>query len=196
MRHPMPSLMKRFALGSANPSEVRLPARAVHAVHAAAAKTFAFRAIALIAAALSMQACDLALLQKEESDAQQPATESTVIGIWRSNIPTGKAPPEPTDIKVTLDIEPDHTMLLSKRIATGRAAPFDYCELVKEYWSWSVADGKLSATKTDCTYKNPETMEVVSTDCAEPKSESVTIDVKGAAWTMDETGTPLIYRKD
>jgi hypothetical protein len=156
----------------------------------------AIRSAALIAAFLSLQACDLAELQKEESDTRQPATESTVIGIWRGNIPTGKAPPEPTDIKVTLDVEQDHTMLLSKRIATGKPAPMDYCELVKEYWSWSVADGKLSATKTDCTYKNPETLEVVSTDCAEPKSESVAIDVKGTAWTMDEAGVPFVYRKD
>jgi hypothetical protein len=153
--------------------------------------------MALIAAGLlSLQACNLASLEKQESDAQQPATEATAIGIWRSNIPTGKAPPEPIDIKVTLDIEPDHTMLLSKRIATGKAHPYDYCELVKEFWSWSVADGVLSATKTDCTYKDPQSLEVLSTTCAEPKTRSIAIDVKGAAWTMDEGGTPLVYRKD
>jgi hypothetical protein len=188
MRHSVPSTashaLSRTADRSAAGGTARSTARA------------AIRSAALIAAFLSLQACDLAELQKEESDTQQPATESTVIGIWRGNIPTGKAPPDPTDIKVTLDVEPDHTMLLSKRIATGKPAPLDYCELVKEYWSWSVADGKLSATKTDCAYKNPETMEVVSTDCAEPRSESVAIDVKGTAWTMDEAGLPLVYRKD
>lgn len=188
MRQAILSFLSRTAVGSANRSAVRPALRP--------AVGPAVRPALLIATALSLQACDLALLQKEESDAQQPATESTVIGIWRSNIPTGKAPPEPTDIKVTLDVEPDHTMLLSKRIATGKPKPDDYCELVKEYWSWSVADGKLSAAKTDCTYKNPETMEVVSTECQEPKSRSVAIDVKGTAWTMDEAGTPLIYRKD
>jgi hypothetical protein len=150
----------------------------------------------VISAVLALQGCDLASLQKEESDARQPATEGTVIGIWRGNIPTGKAPPEPTDVKVTLDIEPDHTMLLSKRIATGKPSPNDFCELVKEYWSWSVADGNMSASKTACTYKNPESMEVVSTDCAEPKSETVAIDVNGAAWSMDEAGIPIVYRKD
>jgi hypothetical protein len=149
-----------------------------------------------LAAVLCLPACDPALLQKQEDDAQKPATEATVVGIWRTNIPTGKAPPEPADIKVTLDIEPDHTMLLSKRLATGKPAPFDYVELAKEYWSWSVSDGKLSATKTDCTYKDFPTMEVVSTDCAEPTSKSVAIDVKGTAWTMVEDGTPLVYRKD
>jgi hypothetical protein len=149
-----------------------------------------------VQAVLTLGACDPSLLQKQESDARQPATEATVIGIWRSNIPTGKVPPDPIDIKVTLDIEPDHTMLLSKRIATGKPHPYDYCELVKEFWSWSVADGNLSATKTDCTYKDPQSMEVVSTTCAEPTSRSVAIDVKGAAWTMDEGGTPLVYRKD
>jgi hypothetical protein len=159
-----------------------------------------FRILAIAARSfpcLSLLACDpTALLQKEESDARQPPTESTVIGIWRANIPTGKAPPEPTDVKVTLDIGADHSMLLSRRLATGKPAPYDYVELVKEYWSWSVSDGKLSATKTDCTYKDAQSMEVVSTTCAAPTSESVAIDVEGKAWTMDEGGTPIVYRKD
>lgn len=154
------------------------------------------RTAAVMAALLCLSACDMALLQKQEDDTRQPATETTVIGIWRTNIPTGKAPPEPTDFKVTLDIEADHTMLFSQRLATGKAAPYDYVEIIKEYWSWSVADGKLTATKTDCTYKDPQSLEVVSTTCADPKSKSVAIDVKGTAWTMDEGGTPLVYRKD
>lgn len=151
---------------------------------------------AMVAAALTLQACDLAALQNKESDEQQPATESTVVGIWRSNIPTGNAPPEPADIKVTLPIYSDHTMLVSHRIATGKAYPYDYCELVKEFWSWSVSDGKLSATKTECTYKEPVNMEVTSTTCADPTSRTIAIDVKGAAWTMDEDGVPLVYRRD
>lgn len=155
------------------------------------------RLAACSVAALCLGACDPASFMKKEDDqTRQPATEATVIGIWRTNIPTGKTPPDPTDIKVTLDIEADHTLLLSKRIATGKEAPYDYVELVKEYQSWSVSDGKLISTKTDCTYKDPATMETVSTDCAEPKTREADIDVKGAAWTLVEDGKPTVYRKD
>lgn len=155
------------------------------------------RFAAYLATALCLAACDPAsFLKKEDDQTRQPATEATVIGIWRTNIPTGNAPPDPTDFKVTLDIEPDHTLLFSKRLATGRPAPYDYVELVKEYQSWSVSNGKLISTKTDCTYKDAATMEETSTVCAEPKTREADIDVKGTAWTLMEDGQPTVYRKD
>ncbi len=155
------------------------------------------RIAACSAAALCLGACDpTSFMKKEDDETRQPATEATVIGIWRTNIPTGNAPPDPTDIKVTLDIEPDHTLLLSHRLATGKPPPDDYVEIVKEYWSWSVADGKLSGTKTSCTYKDAKTMEESSSECAEPKTWETAIEVSGTAWTMQVDGKPIVYRKD
>jgi len=155
------------------------------------------RFAACSAAALLLAACDpMSFMKKADDETRQPATEATVIGIWRTNLPTGKTPPDPTDIKVTLDIEPDHTLLLSERIATGRDAPYDFVEIVKEYQSWSVTNGKLVSTKTDCTYKDAATLLETSTDCAEPKTREADIDVKGSAWTLMENGEPIVYRKD
>ncbi|MBW8890495.1 MAG: hypothetical protein JF616_22310 [Fibrobacteres bacterium] len=155
------------------------------------------RFAAYSATTLLLAACDpMSFMKKEDDETRQPATEATVIGIWRTNIPTGKTPPDPTDIKVTLDIEPDHTLLLSKRLATGLDAPNDYVEIVKEYQSWSVTDGKLVSTKTDCTYKDAATLLETSTDCSEPKTREADIDVKGSAWTLMEDGQPTVYRKD
>lgn len=152
---------------------------------------------ACLAATLFMGSCDpSSLLQKKDDGTRQPATEATVIGIWRSNIPTGKPPPDPMDIKVTLDIEPGHTLLLSERVATGRAAPFDFVEIVKESQTWSVTEGKLVSSKTQCVYKNAATLEVTSTECAEPKRRETDIDVIGKAWAIRQDGIPIVYRKD
>ena len=154
-----------------------------------------FHLAAGTAVAFSLSACDLTSLQKKETETQQPATEATVVGIWRTNIPTGKTPPDPTDIKVTMDVEADHTMLLSQRVATGQPAPYDYVEIVKEYWTWTVADGKMKSVKRTCTYKDPATMQETTT-CAEPLSKEADINVKGTAWTVVEQGQPIVFRKD
>ncbi len=157
---------------------------------------------AAFASLFALSACDLASLTKSESkadsDAQQPATEGTVFGVWRTNIPTGQTPPAPTDIKVTMQVNTDHTMLLSQRIATGQPAPApEFVELSKEYWSWSVVDGKMVSNKTSCEYKDPATMQPTGeTECREPKSKSADINVKGKAWTVVDASGPVIFRKD
>lgn len=150
-----------------------------------------------MAALLALSGCELTGLKKADDETAQPATEATVVGIWRTNIPTGKAPPEPVDIKVTMQVNADHTMLLSQRIATGQPAPNDFVEIVKEYWTWSVADGKMLSTKTACTYKDPATMkEIEGAPCAAPTSKSADISVKGSAWTVVENNQPIVFRKD
>ena len=83
-----------------------------------------------LAVMMTFTACELTSLKKADDDTAQPATEATVVGVWRSNIPTGKAPPEPTDVKVTMQVNADHTMILSQRIATGVADP-EFVEIVK-----------------------------------------------------------------
>lgn len=154
-----------------------------------------------LGAMLAFNACDMASLTKAEAkadaDTQQPATEATVLGVWRTNIPTGQTPPAPTDIKVTMVVESNHTMLLSQRIATGQPAPYDFVEISKESWSWSVADGKMASSKTTCEYKDPATMEPTGeTECREPKTKSADINVKGKAWTVVDASGPVVFRKD
>jgi hypothetical protein len=149
-----------------------------------------------MALALSLAACDLTSLKQADDDTQQPATEATVMGVWRTNIPVTTTTP-PSDIKVTMEVDADHTMLLSQRVATGQPSPYDFVEISKEYWSWSVADGKMTSVKTTCEYKDPATMQPTGeTECREPKTETRDINVKGKAWTVVEDGQPIIFRKD
>jgi hypothetical protein len=148
------------------------------------------------AAILALSACDLTSLKKADDETRQPATEATVVGIWRTNIPVTTTTP-PSDIKVTMQVNADHTMLLSQRVATGQAAPYDFVEIAHEFWSWSVADGKMASTKTTCEYKDPATMQpTAETECREPKSKSADINVKGKAWTVLENDQPVVFRKD
>lgn len=147
-----------------------------------------------LALALSLAACDLSTLQSADASATQPATAATVVGIWRTDIVEPGSPP--VTIKMTMQVDPAGTMVLSQRVATGQPAPYDYVEIAKENWTWTVADGKMSSVKTTCEYKDPATMQTVSTDCVEPKSKSADINVKGNAWTVVEDGQPIVFRKD
>jgi hypothetical protein len=151
-----------------------------------------------MAVMLTFAGCDLiGGLKKTDDETAQPATEATVVGIWRSNIPTGALPPKPTDIKVTMQVDAGHTMILSQRIATGLPKPDDFVEISKETWSWSVVDGKMNSTKTACVYKDPATMkEIEGAPCSAPASKSAEISVKGKAWTVVENGQPIVFRKD
>lgn len=149
-----------------------------------------------MAVMLSLAGCDLTSLKKADDDTAQPATEATVVGVWRTNIPTGAVPPKPTDIKVTMQVNADHTMILSQRIATGVADP-EFVEISKENWDWSVVDGKMLSTKTACVYKDPATMqEIAGAPCSAPTSKSAAISVKGKAWTVVENDQPIVFRKD
>lgn len=150
-----------------------------------------------MAVMMSFAGCNLTDLKKADDDTTQPATEATVVGVWRTNIPTGAVPPNPTDIKVTMQVDANHTMILSQRIATGQPSPNDFVEISKENWDWSVVDGKMLSTKTACVYKDPATMqEIAGAPCSLPTSKSAAISVKGKAWTVVENDQPIVFRKD
>jgi hypothetical protein len=147
-----------------------------------------------MALGLALTACDMTSLQKTDADTTQPATAATVVGVWRTDIVEPGTPP--TTIKMTMAVDAGGTMVLSERVATGQPAPYDYVEIAKENWTWTVADGTITSVKTTCEYKDPSTMQTVSTDCAEPKTKSTAINVKGSAWTVVENGQPIVFRKD
>ena len=156
-------------------------------------KASAFSAVFTL---FAFAACDLTGLKKADESTQQPATEATVVGIWRTNIPITTTTP-PSDVKVTMQVDAEHTMLLSKRVATGQPAPYDFVEVSKENYTWSVADGKMSSTKTTCTYKDPATMqEIPGMPCQAPLSQDAPINVKGKAWTIVQGDQAIIFRKD
>ncbi|MDB5048408.1 MAG: hypothetical protein JWO30_1479 [Fibrobacteres bacterium] len=144
---------------------------------------------------LTLSACDLTQANKADDETAQPATAATIVGIWRTDIPVTTTTP-PTDVKVTMQVDAGGTMVLSQRIATGQPAPYDNVEIAKENWTWTVESGNMMSVKTTCEYKDPQTMQTVSTECAEPKTKSAAINVKGKAWTVVENGQPIVFRKD
>ncbi len=148
----------------------------------------------VLALGAAFTACDLTQLKKTDEETAQPATEATVVGVWRTNVPNTATNP-PSDIKVTMQVDAGHTMLMSYRVATGMPSPNDFVEISKEYWTWSVADGKMTCQKTTCEYTDPATMEKTTT-CAEPTARTKDINVKGTAWTVVEDGQPIVFRKD
>jgi hypothetical protein len=133
--------------------------------------------------------------EKTDDNATQPATAATVVGIWRSDIPISSTTP-PTILKLTMQVNNEGTLLLSQRLATGQPAPYDYVETSKENMTWKIENGNMVSVKTDCEYKDPATMQTVSTECQAPLTESAAISVKGKAWTVVRSGQPVVFRKD
>jgi hypothetical protein len=149
-----------------------------------------------LAMALTFTACEFAQLTKANDEATQPKTEATVIGIWRGNIPVTTTTP-PSDIKVTMVVNKNYTLLLSKRVATGKAEPNDFIEISKENFTWTITDGKMVRSKVNCEYKDPVSGEVImDKSCETPLVVESDINVKGSAWTVMENDEPMIYRKD
>ncbi len=149
------------------------------------------------AVTLILNGCDLSQLTQSSSKAvpNEPATEATVVGIWRTNIPITTTTP-PADIKVTMEVDSDHTMLLSYRTATGVPAPNDYVELSHEYGTWSVTDGKMISAKTLCQYRDPPAYQLNDTSgCRAPLTREKPINVKAGAWTVVENDQPIIFRR-
>lgn len=149
---------------------------------------------------ITLVGCDLSQLTKSDltkadENATKPATEATIIGVWRANIPNTTTNP-PTDFKVTMDINAGHSMLTSLRVATGKPSPNDYIELRHEFWSWQVIDGKMMSAKTTCEYKDPATGEpTAETECRAPLSLEAPINVKGPSWTVMQEDQPVIFTK-
>jgi hypothetical protein len=148
-----------------------------------------------MALGLTLSACNLNDVKAADDETQKPATEATVIGIWRTDIPLATTPP--SNIKVTMQVDAEHTMLTSQRVATGQPAPYDFVEFNKEYWTWKVVDGKVLSEKTVCEYKDPATMQPTGeTACRAPLTKEAAINVKGSVWTVVEDGQPILFRKD
>jgi hypothetical protein len=141
---------------------------------------------------LALAGCDLTDVKKADDDTAKPATAATVIGTWRSDV----AATPTTIIKLTMRVDEAGTMVLSQRVATGQPAPYDYVEISKENWTWKIENASMVSVKTDCEYKNPETMQTSSTTCTDPLIRTSEIKVKGSAWTVLENGQPVIFRKD
>lgn len=149
-----------------------------------------------MAMGLALSACDLTQVTKANNDTKQPATEATVIGTWRTDIPVSQAPP--IVMKMTMVINANHTLLTSQRLPTGEAAPYDNIETAHENWTWSVADGKLSSQKTTCEYRDPKNPTAdPTTECQPPLTRDAAINVNGSAWTIvDPQAGPLVFKKD
>jgi hypothetical protein len=149
-----------------------------------------------MALGLSLTACDLSQVAAANDNATQPATAATIQGVWRTDILLTTTTPA-TDIKVTMEIDADNTMILSQRVATGYPAPNDFVEISKETWAWSIVDGKMVSNKTACVYKDPKTaQEIPDAPCAAPLTQEAPISVKGKAWTVVQNDQPIVFRKD
>ena len=149
-----------------------------------------------MALGLTLTGCDLTQIKKADNDTAQPATAATVVGVWRTDIPVTTTNP-PTDIKVTMQVLAEGSMLLSQRVATGQPSPYDFVEIAKENWTWKVENGNMISVKTTCEYKDPATMQPTGeTDCRVPLTQTAAINVKGNAWTVVQSGQPVIFRKD
>jgi hypothetical protein len=145
-----------------------------------------------LGAALGMvlAGCEL-LNQAAAGPGNEPATEATVIGTWRSNVP---APGGTSDIKITMRIDADHTMLLSQRIASS--GPAEFVEIVHENWTWSLVDGKMKSVKTTCQYAPAPEYKLMDLPCQAPLEKEAPVNVKAGAWTVVEDGQPIVFRRD
>lgn len=139
---------------------------------------------------MSLSACDFKDLAG--AGKKDPANEATVIGTWRSNYP---APGGNTDIKVTMRIDPDHTLVLSQRMANP-GGPEEFVELSRETGSWSLQDGSFKSSRTACEYSAAPDYKLKPADCKLPLEKEIPVQVTGGAWTILEEGKPIVFRKD
>jgi hypothetical protein len=126
----------------------------------------------------------------------EPKTAATVVGIWRAN-PVDTTMEPPTEIRLTAQIDPGGTLVLSQRVATGRPSPDDFVQISRENLDWSVEAGEFRALKTLCEYRDPVTFEPTpESDCRLPLELKSDIVVSHGVWTLVDHGDTTVLIRD
>ncbi|MDB5106605.1 MAG: hypothetical protein JWP91_4294 [Fibrobacteres bacterium] len=125
-----------------------------------------------------------------------PQVDSTLVGIWRTVVPIPSSNP-PAEVRVTMQIDAGHTLLLSQRMATGQPSPHDFATLSREEEAWSIVSGEFRTIKTHCEYTDPATLQPTpESDCRAPLESAIPIMVSHKVWTFLENGQSFVFRKD
>lgn len=126
----------------------------------------------------------------------EPKTAATVVGIWRATlVDTAKEPP--LEIRLTAQIDAGGTMVVSRRIATGRPSPYDFAPISRENSDWRVEAGEFLALKTLCEYRDPVNFEPTpESDCRTPLELKSDIVVSRGVWTLADNGDTTVLIRD
>lgn len=126
----------------------------------------------------------------------EPKTAATVVGIWRTSIVDTATEP-PREIRLTAQIDPGGTMVVSQRIATGLSSPNDFVQISRENLDWRVEAGEFLSVKTSCAYRDAITFEPIPESACRPPLESrYGIVVSHGVWTVAENGDTTVLIRD
>jgi hypothetical protein len=140
---------------------------------------------------MALVACELKDITSGSGN--EPATRATVIGTWRTNIPI---PGQIKDMKVTMRIDANDTMLVSQRMGNPMGEVPEFVETSNEMMTWALVDGKLKSTKYLCKYADAPPYQLKEDTCKDPLVSEEPVNVKGGAWTIMYAGKPIVFRKD
>jgi hypothetical protein len=119
-------------------------------------------------------------------------TEADVTGVWRTSVPA----PGFT-VKVVMNISADHSIDFSTKYAgVIPGKPDSLQDRADEAGTWSLNNGVMRLTKTDCKYATAPDYHLKDSTCVAPLIKDYSLGLKGNSMTVVEGTGTFVFTKD